>query len=910
MRHPFLLVVGLLALPVSLRAAEPVDYVRDIKPLLKSRCYACHGALKQNAKLRLDTAAALRKGGKHGPALQPGDAARSLLLERITATEETERMPPQGTPLTAQQIALLKTWIEQGAKAPANEKPEEDPRTHWAFQKPQRPPVPQVKNTAWVRNSIDAFLAAEHEKHGLEPVPPADKPQLLRRVYLDLIGLPPTREELHAFLNDLAPDAYEKVVDRLLASPQYGERWARHWMDVWRYSDWYGRRAVPDVMNSYPQIWRWRDWIVRSLNQDKGYDRMIIEMLAADEAEPGNDENIVATGFIVRNWFKWNYNTWMRDQVEHTGKAFLGLTLNCAHCHDHKYDPISQEEYFRFRAFFEPLELRHERVQGEPDPGPFEKYVYGKPYGPIKSGLIRVFDEKLDAKTFFYTSGDERNKVEGKPPLEPGAPAFLGGDKLTIEPVPLPLEVAYPGIRPFVQREETEKRQQAVKTARTELIAALEKLTAAQRRLAEYDLPTPEPRAQDAQAAAEQAQNVVHRAEARLASAEADLQAIVARITADNIKYKKAAGNFEEAAKTASKAERKHALLVAREKLIQAEQALAAAQHKNDKAGTTKAQQQLDAARTALAAAEKALPGENTTYTPLSPIYPDTSTGRRLALARWIANRDNPLTARVAVNHLWGWHFGRPLVESTFNFGRSDKPPSHPELLDWLAVELMDHDWQMKHLHRLLVTSNAYRMRSSYPSENPGLARDPDNRYLWHFRSARVEAEVVRDSVLAVAGELDTTLGGPEIDQSQGLVSRRRSLYFAHHGESKMEFLELFDGANPCDCYVRTSSILPQQALALANSELTRVQAEVLARQLGEKVAADARPESAFVRAAFEQVLARPATAQEVEVSLVFLRQQLQLLEQAPSKPADPAARARADLVQALFNHNDFVTIR
>jgi hypothetical protein len=904
----FLLAACLLALPAPLRAGDPIDYVRDVKPLLKARCYSCHGALKQKAQLRLDTAALLLKGGKHGPAARPGDAAASRIVERVSATDETERMPPEGAPLTEKQVALLREWIDQGAKAPPDERPEEDPRAHWAFQRPRRPAVPSVQNAAWVRNPIDAFLAAEHEKHGLAPVGPADKPQLLRRVTLDLTGLPPTREELHAFLDDRSPDAYEKVVDRLLASPQYGERWARHWMDVWRYSDWYGRRSVPDVMNSYPQIWRWRDWIVRSLNEDKGYDRMVVEMLAADEAAPGDDANVVATGFIVRNWFKWNYNTWMRDQVEHTGKAFLGLTLNCAHCHDHKYDPISQEEYFRFRAFFEPLELRHERVPGEPDPGPFKKYVYTEAYGPIKSGLIRVFDEKLDARTFFYTGGDERNKVEGRPPVEPGAPAVLGGEQLKIEPVALPLEVSYPGIRPFVQREETERREQAVRAARAELIDALEKAVAVQRRLADFDLPTNEPRAEDARTLARAASAAVQRCEARLTSAEADLQAIRTRIAADNAKYKKSSGNAEELAKAASKAERTANLALAKENALKAEQALAAARLKNDAAGTAKVQQQLTAAQTALAAAQKAMDRENTTYTPLSPVYPAASTGRRLALARWIADRDNPLTARVAVNHLWNWHLGRPLVETTFNFGRNGKPPSHPELLDWLAVELMDHDWQMKHLHRLIVTSNAYRLRSSVAGDNPNAARDADNRYLWHFNPARMEAEVVRDSVLSVSGELDPKLGGPEIDHAQGLVSKRRSLYFAHHGESKMEFLELFDGANPCDCYRRTASILPQQALALANSELTRVRAQALARKLWEQTAGGG--EEAFVEAAFEQVLARPATAQEAKVSVAFLRQQVKLLDEADPKPADPAARAREDFVQALFSHNDFVTIR
>ncbi len=283
--------------------------------------------------------------------------------------------------------------------------------------------------------------------------------------------MPPTRPELQAFLDDPSDASYEQVVDRLLASPHYGERWGRHWMDVWRYSDWYGRRAVPDVTNSYAMIWRWRDWIVRSLNDDKGYDRMVAEMLAADELEPGNDTEAVATGFLLRNFYRWNYNTWMKDNVEHTAKAFLGLTIQCAHCHDHKYDPISHEDYFAFRAIFEPLEVRHDRVPGEPDPGPYPKYVYGAAYKPITSGLTRVFDEKLDAQTFLYTRGESRNIVPGRPPVAPGVPRFLGG-AFRVEAVDLPHEAHYPGLKPFFQREELLQREKAFAGANAELEAA------------------------------------------------------------------------------------------------------------------------------------------------------------------------------------------------------------------------------------------------------------------------------------------------------------------------------------------------------------------------------------------------------------------------------------------------------
>ena len=329
-------------------ARAEVDYAAQVKPLLRQKCYACHGALKQKAGLRVDTVALMLQGGESGPALVAGKAAASALLERVTETDPHERMPQEGEQLTAEQIALLRNWIDAGAHGPANEIPEADPKQHWAFQVVRRPAAPSA--TGLGRNAIDAFVNEALAREKLTPLPEASRSVLLRRVYLDLIGLPPTREELHAFLDDQSPDAYERTVDRLLNDPRHGERWGRHWMDVWRYSDWYGRRSANDVWNSAPQIWRWRDWIVNSLNADKGYDRMISEMLAADEIAPLDDEAAVATGFLIRNWYALNQNQWMREIIEHTGKSFLGLTFQCAHCHDHKYDPIAQQDYFRFRA--------------------------------------------------------------------------------------------------------------------------------------------------------------------------------------------------------------------------------------------------------------------------------------------------------------------------------------------------------------------------------------------------------------------------------------------------------------------------------------------------------------------------------------------------------------------------------
>ena len=892
-------------------AGKPIDYEQAVKPIFKAHCYSCHGGLRQNSGLRLDTGALIRAGGDSGQAVIGGNVEGSLLFERITETDKSLRMPPEGKPLGARQIGIIRNWISQGAKSPENERPEDDPRSHWAFQKPIRPDVPAISSIEWARTPPDAFVAAQHEQPGVTAQGPTNKNILLRRVFLDLIGLPPTRSELHAFLTDESPNAFENVVDALLNRTEYGERWGRHWMDVWRYSDWYGRRKVPDCLNSYGQIWRWRDWIVRSLNEDKGYDRMVMEMLAADEIAPSDEQNIVATGFVVRNFYRWNYNTWMKDTVEHTGKAFLGLTLNCCHCHDHKYDPVPNEEYFRFRAFFEPIEIRHDRVPGEPDPGAYPKYSYGVAYKPITSGMVRVMDEKLDAQTFVYSGGEARNVIPDRAPVTPGGPEVIGGASLAIVPVDLPATSWYPGLKVFVRTEEIEKAEADLAAAKQTLIKAEQLVSGAEN---------------DTEKAAAELTHRVDRA--GVVHAMAALKAVHARIHADKVRYQNEPGDADETARLAGLAERQATLAAAHVELGRAQRDLAAMKQKYVAEVTDKTKNEINKAETKVASAtaavseaEQTLNTESTEYTAFSPKYPRQSTGRRAALARWITNKDNPLTARVAVNHIWLRHFGRAIVETTENFGLSGAKPTHPELLDWLAVELMENDWQMKHIHRLIVTSSAYRMASVIQDPNNlSISVDPDNTYLWRFNSRRMEAEVVRDSILHLSGSLDSKLGGREIDQNSGLKIPRRSLYFEHHGEGRMPFLDLFDAADPCDAYRRTESVRPQQALALANSELSQHQGRLLARRLGALItSADTL---AFVNAAFERILSRLPSPEEAKASQVFLNKQTALFagagEQEPAAsedelvPAstDPTLRARENFVQALFSHHDFVTIR
>ncbi len=395
-------------------AADRVDYLTDIKPLLTEKCYFCHGRLKQAADLRLDTRSLMIDSD----VIVPGKPLESELLHRVTAAGD-ERMPPEaeGSALKDDEIQLLRSWIAEGAVAPDEEIPVA-PQAHWAFQKIERPQVADSDKA----NPIDALLSAKQAAHSITPQPPAERSLLIRRLYLDLIGLPPTRQQL----SDSRP--WEQIVDELLASPHHGERWGRHWMDVWRYSDWYGLGA--QLRNSQKHLWHWRDWIIDSLNADKPYDRMIQEMLAGDELAPTDHDAIRATGFLARNYYLFNRTTWLDSTIEHTGKAFLGLTLNCAKCHDHKYDPVTQLDYYRMRAIFEPHQVRLDPVPGESD---FEK-----------DGLPRVFDDHTDLATYLHLRGDPKNP-DKETKITAGVPGFLASFQPEIKQVDLPYEAYVPG---------------------------------------------------------------------------------------------------------------------------------------------------------------------------------------------------------------------------------------------------------------------------------------------------------------------------------------------------------------------------------------------------------------------------------------------------------------------------------
>jgi mono/diheme cytochrome c family protein len=730
----------------------------------------------------------------------------------------------------------------------------------------KRPPLPDVKRTDWVRNPIDRFIAAEHEALGLAPRPEASRDVLLRRIHLDLVGLPPTAEELRAFRADHSKDAYERVVERLLTSKQYGERWGRHWMDVWRYSDWAGFGA--QIRDSQPHIWRWRDWIVESLNEDKGYDRMLLEMLAGDELAPDDPRVVVATGYLVRNWKLLSREKWIQDTVEHTAQAFLGLTLQCAKCHDHMYDPILQSEYYQVRAIFETHGVRIDRVPGQPD--------------TKKDGLARVYDNDLKAPTYFFLRGDDRTPDKNRV-MHPAVPEALGGS-LAIQPVPLPLSAYQPDTRAFVLADDIKASAESVAKAQ-DALKALEAKNAPAEDLAIARLDVD--------------------------SAQARLDGLEARRAYESLAEGASRETREEVARRIDAAQRRHALAEAKKKLQAAENARKTL---TDKAKLDAQTKVVDDAKKALAKlVEDHKKPLSTEYAPpKTTVYPEQSTGRRLAFARWLTARDNPLAARVAINHVWARHFGVGIVPTTNDFGRNGRPPSHPALLDWLAAEFMDSGWSMKALHRLIVTSAAYRLASTADEAN--VAKDRDNKYLWRFTPRRLEAEAVRDAAFYVAGRLDLTMGGPEFDFPLGLTVPRRSIYFRHAAEKQMEFLQVFDAPSVTECYLRKHSILPQQALALLNNEMTLKSARVLARKLTTQAAGD----DAFVSAAFEQVLSRSPESDERDECLQFLQQQRAAFTKSPgaddaegkSPSKDPAVRARENLVHVLLNHHEFVTIR
>jgi hypothetical protein len=784
---------GLFALLLLGSVTFAADFVRDVKPILNKHCISCHGPEKQRASLRTDTARALLEGGSSGPAVVAGKPAESLLFQAVTAAEGVKVMPPKEPRLSAEEVAVLRKWIETGAKAPADEsitltRPKS---SHWAFQSVTRSPEPKVLNPTLTHNAIDRFIHARLDKEGIRPAPQADRVTLIRRVSLDLLGLPPTPEEVQAFLADVRPDAYERLVDRLLASPHFGERWGRIWLDQARYSDSNGYS-----IDAPRAIWKYRDWVIAALNEDKPFNEFTIEQLAGDLLPRATMEQKVATGFhrntqineeggIDKEQFRVEA---VVDRVNTTGAVWLGLTVGCAQCHDHKFDPLSQKEYYQLYAFF----------NNSDDP------------------------------------------------------------KLTL----LSPEIAMQRNRKVAQQKELEKRLLSIEHLTPATLEHWQNHLGADQR---KQLP---PRIQKILAIAINGRTVAQ---------DQELWKAYRRVDQVRHVIGSQAGPFAMLANM-------H-LLKTREKLESEIDAL---------------RKSIPAAPTTLVVNERAKPRMTTiqlggdflrkgaTVKPEVPgVLPELKSKgspTRLDLARWLVDGNNPLTGRVLVNRLWQQYFGLGLVETDNDFGTQGTKPSHPELLDYLADEVVRRNWQMKEIHRLIVTSATYRQSSRTRPE----LRDIDARNVLLARQnrLRLDAEIVRDVTLAASGLLNPAIGGPSVFplQPKGVYSLtqvpknweaslgpdrwRRGMYTYFWRSAPHPSLTVFDAPDATvTCSRRNRSNTPLQALTLLNDETHLEAAKALAvRILSEK---EERMERAF-----RLSVARQPTSRELTILRNLLEKQ------------------------------------
>jgi mono/diheme cytochrome c family protein len=780
---PFLLFLGI----ARLNGASSPDYVRDIKPLLAENCYKCHGASAQKGGLRLDTAAAALKGGDSGPAFVPGKSGKSLLIAAVEGTaKDLDRMPLKKPALSEDKIALLKKWIDAGAFAPADEKPDDGNTSakHWAFVAPVRQSEPKVKQTAWPRNSIDRFILARLEKEGIKPSPEADRISLIRRVSLDLTGLPPKPAEVDAFLADKSSDAYEKLVDRLLASPHYGERWGRHWLDVARYADSNGYS-----IDAPRQIWKYRDWVINAFNADMPFDEFTIEQIAGDMLPNATTEQKIATGFhrntmineeggIDKEQFRIES---ILDRVNTTGSAFLGLTIGCCQCHDHKFDPLLQKEYYQLFAF---LNNSDEPTLDLATPEEIKKReIFQK----------QIKDVESEINAYVQSLAPEMEKWEKG--LTPEQIAKLESEPARILKVQMD--------------KRTDKERRALAEA--------------------------------------------------FRKDDAEMKKWKARIT------------------KIEKQEKKEVPAVTT--LVMQERSTPRESYRFIKGDFTRH-------------GEIVKPGVPKILHPLA----NTNNPNRLDLAKWIVDPANPLTSRVIVNRMWQEYFGKGIVETENDFGTQGAPPSHPELLDWLATEFIKQRWSMKSMHRLIVTSATYRQSSH---ARPELALvDPNNKLLARQSRIRLDAEVVRDVALSASGMLNETIGGPSVypplpdgvmtlgqtkrewTASTGVDRYRRGMYTFFWRATPHPSLTVFDAPDATStCTRRPKSNTPLQSLTLLNDQGFFE----LAQDLAMRVLKEA-PKNAQVDYAFQLCVARKASAAERQRIQKLLDQQMDSYEAAPEE--------------------------
>ncbi len=719
-------------------AAEPTPaqlqfFETKVRPVLAASCYKCHSDQTERVKagLYLDSREGMLKGGESGPAIVPGDPDKSLLVKAVSYKDLDLQMPPKGKKLTDAQIADLTAWVRMGAPMPAVavttsgiKRAADAGKSHWAWQPLKKPEVPAVKDSTWAKSPIDNFILAKLDEKGLTPNPPADKNTLIRRATFDLIGLPPTPEEVDDFVKDTSPDAFAKVVDRLLASPHYGERWGRHWLDVARYSDTKGQIKKQREDENYPFAWTYRDYVIRSFNEDKPYNLFITEQLAADKlpSTQKNYTNLCALGFLtVGDRFMGMQNDVINDRIDVVTKGFLGLTVTCARCHDHKFDPIPTKDYYSMYGVFSSCT--------EPEIEPvILKSVGGADYHDYYTNRMALERDRIALEAKFREMRKSRNR-EGLKQL---------------------------------QRQERENK---ARIARLEMTS-----------------PGAPPRAMVLNDVAKPHNSAVF-------------------IRGD-------------------------------------------AGHKGD------------------IVPRQFLEILSGSYRP-----PFTNGSGRLDLAWAITSKHNPMTPRVMINRIWLHHFGEGFVPTPDDLGTMSEPPSHAELLDYLASRFVDEGWSIKNIHRLIMLSSVYQESSD---NNPRYSQiDPNNRLLWRANIRRLEFEPLRDSLLLIGGTLDTNMYGRPVELEREPYSTRRTVYGRVDRSNVADDLVNFDFAPPdLPSGRRHETTVPQQALFLMNSPLVVEQAKKLVALPEFSSCGD---DTKRIQLLYARIYQRAARPDEIELGIEFL---------------------------------------
>jgi mono/diheme cytochrome c family protein len=878
-----------IALAASARADKPTPqavefFEKSVRPVLVEKCVSCHGPKSKRGGLRLDSRKAMLEGGDTGPAIVAGQPDKSLLIQAVRREGEL-KMPPKGKdPLTRAEIDALAAWVKMGAPWPEGEsKPavssaEEARKNHWSFRPVNRPAVPDVSANEWPRNVVDRFVLARLEAKKLAPSAEADRRTLIRRVTFDLTGLPPTPEEVDAFVNDKSPDVYERLIDRLLSSPAYGERWGRHWLDVARYADTKGYVFTEE--RRFPYAYTYRDYAVRSFNEDLPYDRFVLEQLAADLLPLGEDRRpMAAMGFLtLGRRFLNNVHDVIDDRIDVTSRGLMGLTVTCARCHDHKYDPIPTRDYYSLHGVFasstEPRELPLlERLDDSKGPTPFQTELNARQakvdayLKETHAELLPKFRASVGEYLVATRRGDftERNSRAmaqrwreylnnaGKSHHPVFAPYFafvaLPSDQFATKAA----EVA----RKVAANDDSKKPINAV-VAKAFAGKAPESLADVTKRYGAIFKDVDDRWQQALKDAAAKKQPAPEKLPD--ADAEAVRQILYGPGSPANVPLAEIERHFNRAQRDKLTALRK-----------QVDQWRATSPDAPPRAMIL-AENGTPAAARVLVRGNPGNPGVAVPRQFLEVLSPGrkpfTKGSGRLELAQAIASKDNPLTARVMVNRLWMLHFGKGIVTTPGDFGSRGEPPTHPELLDWLATEFVESGWSVKHLHRLMLLSATYRQLSE--ENDKGAAIDPENSLLWRMNRRRLEFEPLRDALLAAADRLDRRIGGKAVEIAASPYVPRRSIYGFIDRQNLPGVFRTFDLASPdSSTPQRHSTTVPQQALFLMNGPFAIEQAKAFAAR--PDVVAQ-KTDEAKVKRLYQIAYGRYPDADEMELALKFVR--------------------------------------